>query len=69
MYTKNIQSETESKQLNTAYDDLSPKAKKILAYIWENSNNSLLFCRSMQESARGEKHSALIEVERYLINE
>jgi hypothetical protein len=69
MYTKNIQSETESKQQNTAFDDLSPKAKKILSYIWENSNDSLLFCRSMQESAHGAKYSTLIEVERYLINE
>jgi len=63
--------ETQDKQnLDSAYEELSPLAKKLLSKCNAQSISSpLTFCRFMQEKANMEKRNALIEVEKYLIND
>ena len=69
--TKQYTETAEPQPVNWAYEELSPKAKKLLSYIWKTATLSspLQFCRIMQEDAIGSKYMALLEVERYLINE
>jgi len=53
-----------------AYKELSKIAKELLSKCYTSTLCSpLQYCRLMQESATGNKYSALLEVERYLINE
>ncbi len=63
--------ETQDKQsFDFAYDELSLLAKQLLSKCNAQSISSpLTFCRFMQEKANMEKRNALIEVEKYLINE
>lgn len=64
--------ETTSKtgNIDLAFDELSPLAKKLLKKCYNSTLLSpLTLCRIMQEDATGAKYLALNEVEMYLINE
>jgi hypothetical protein len=65
-----MKTETTYSQTNFAHEELSKKAKELLKKCYSATLCSpLQFCRIMQEDATGEKYNALLEVERYLINE